>query len=136
MPASVVGGEILTKTARNCRPCSRSITQLPGSGRVFAGRNNWRVADQGDRFPLALHSQTKDAEAVLFVVVGDPFNEAGEAIELGGGSVGHGGEFSGYDRLRPHPSTGVPCGADDRRLFRIVVAVATITSSSSQAGRW
>lgn len=29
MPVSVVGGEILTKTALNCRPCSRSVIQVP-----------------------------------------------------------------------------------------------------------
>ena len=29
MPLSVFGGAILTNTARNCLPCSRSVTQLP-----------------------------------------------------------------------------------------------------------
>ena len=29
MPPRVFGGAILTNTARNCRPCSRSVTQLP-----------------------------------------------------------------------------------------------------------
>ena len=29
MPLSVFGGAILTNTALNCRPCSRSVTQVP-----------------------------------------------------------------------------------------------------------
>ena len=29
MPLSVLGGAILTNTARNWLPCSRSVTQLP-----------------------------------------------------------------------------------------------------------
>ena len=29
MPPRVFGGAILTNTARNCLPCSRSVTQLP-----------------------------------------------------------------------------------------------------------
>ena len=37
MPASVFGGAILTNTARNCRPCSRSVTQLPEAAAYSPG---------------------------------------------------------------------------------------------------
>jgi hypothetical protein len=62
---------------------------VAGSGRVFAGRNDGGVADQGDQFSLALHLEAQNTETVLLVVEGHAFNEAGEAVEFGG--VRHGG---------------------------------------------
>lgn len=57
MPVKVVGGEILTKTARNCRPCSRSVTQLPEAEAYSPGETTGGVADEGDQFSLTLHFQ-------------------------------------------------------------------------------
>lgn len=47
MPVGVVGGEILTNAARNCRPCSRSLTQLPKRKRIRREKRQERQAWKG-----------------------------------------------------------------------------------------
>ena len=39
---------------------------------------------QGDQFPLALDLQAQNTVAVLLIVVGNAFNQAGEAVKFGG----------------------------------------------------
>lgn len=47
------------------------------------------MADQGDQFSLSLHLQAEHTKAILAVVEGDTFNEAGEAVEVSGARVSH-----------------------------------------------
>ena len=43
---SVFGGAILTNTARNCRPCSRSVTQLP-EAEAYSPGDSWARGRSG-----------------------------------------------------------------------------------------
>ena len=90
-----------------------------GSGGVLAGGDGRRVTDQGDQFALTLHLQAKHAKAVLLVVEGDSLNQTGEAVEFGGGNVGHGkrrGQPSDQRRARANQlKTRLQAAFDDAR---------------------
>lgn len=97
MPVSVVGGEILTNTALNCRPCSRSVTQAPEAEAYSPGKRRG-MSDQGDQFSLAFDLQAQNTITVLLVVEGDAFNQAGEAVDFGGGRGRHKGRYRSRSR--------------------------------------
>jgi hypothetical protein len=58
-------------------PGSRGLDEL-------AGADRGRSAHDGDQLALAAHLDPEHAEAVLGVVVGDPLDQAGQGLALGG----------------------------------------------------
>ncbi len=70
MPVKVVGGEILTKTARNCRPCSRSVTQLPEAEAYSPGETTgaWPMRVISSRSPFTFRRRTQKPFCSLWKV--------------------------------------------------------------------
>ena len=70
MPGSVVGGAILTNTARNYRPCSRSVTQVPEASAYSAGVTVrvWLMSVTSSRSPLTLSRNTQNPLSALWNV--------------------------------------------------------------------
>ena len=67
MPVSVVGGETFTKAALNCRPCSRSMTQVPEAETYSPGVTTGvcPIKVTSSRSPLTLSRKTQKPLSAL-----------------------------------------------------------------------
>jgi hypothetical protein len=70
MPPRVFGGAIVTKTARNCLPCSRSVTQLPEADAYSPGVTVGvcPISVIRSRSPLTFSRRTQNPVSVLWNV--------------------------------------------------------------------
>ena len=67
MPVRVFGGAILTKTAWNCLPCSRSVTQVPEAEAYSPGVTVgvWPTRVMRSRSPLTFSRRTQKPLSAL-----------------------------------------------------------------------
>ena len=70
MPLSVFGGVILTNTARNCLPCSRSVIQLPEAEAYSPGvtLGAWPTSVIRSRSPRTFSRSTQKPLSALWNV--------------------------------------------------------------------
>src|ERR1700677_4307686 len=86
MPVSVFGGEILTKTALNCLPCSRSVTHVPDAEAYSPGATVGVCPTRvmSSRSPLTFSRRTQKPLSALWNVTRStsPARRSGSGLGL------------------------------------------------------
>ena len=81
MPSAPVGGVALSTSALNCRPCVRSVNQMPVAVTHSPAPMRRRVADDRDEVALAARLHLQDGKAVLGIVEGDALDRARQRLQ-------------------------------------------------------
>ena len=103
MPLRVFGGAILTNTARNCLPCSRSVTQLPDAEAYSPGvtLGAWPTSVIRSRSPRTFSRSTQKPLSALWNVTRSTRPESCSSEGSEGAAV-----MAGWSLCRARSRTG------------------------------
>ena len=99
MPSAEAGWVVLSSSALNCWPCSRSTTHRPVASRCSPAVTEVVLPTTVTKFLTALDLHLEDGKTVLWVVVGDPLDQSGQGF----GHGRHDAHVRGCGSLHPFP---------------------------------